>query len=290
MERNDRISVFADTVACVSKGYYTNKKGEKVEIPTESEGLSMENVSFYSSDIKKNINFDKLKRHKTEIKVVNQDCLYAAKELIDDGYSPVVVNFASFKRPGGGVANGSAAQEENLCRRTNLYESIFRFKSDMAKEYGLPCEKAQYPLPVNHGAIYSPSIAVFKASEDKNYEYLDEPFMVDIITIAALSHPNLTKDGNLAKWDRDITKQKIRTMLNLGLYWENDSIVLGAFGCGAFANPPEDIAKAFKEVIDEPEYCDKYEKIVFAILDDHNSHREHNPRGNYLPFVETFSE
>jgi uncharacterized protein (TIGR02452 family) len=290
MEREDLIKVFAETVDCVNKGFYINKKGEKVEIPSEHDGLSIDNVTFYDSDIKKKINFDKLKRYSTEISVVNQDCLIAAKELYDDGYSPAVVNFASFKVPGGGVRKGSRAQEENLCRRTNLFESIFRFIDTLSKEYGLPLEKKRYPLPVNHGAIYSPSIAVFKASEEKNYEYLDEPFMVDIITIAALSHPNLTKDGNLAKWDRDVTKQKIRTMLNLGLYWENDSIVLGAFGCGAFANPPEDIAKAFKEVIDEPEYCDKYEKIVFAILDDHNSHREHNPRGNYLPFVETFSE
>ena len=169
------------------------------------------------------------------------------------------------------------------------FESIFRFIDTLAKEYGLPLEKKRYPLPVNHGAIYSPSISVFRASEDKDYEFLDEVFPVDIITIAALKNPPL-ENGHLDKVSREITKEKIRTMLNLALYWENDSIVLGAFGCGAFANPPEDIAKLFKEVISEPEYCDKFEKIVFAVLDDGNSHRAHNPRGNYLPFAETFSE
>ena len=290
MERDDRINVFNETVASVNKGFYTNSKGDKVEIPRTHEGLSIDNVTFYDSDIKKKINFDKLKRYKTEIKVINEDCLYAAKELVDDGYSPAVVNFASFKVPGGGVRKGSRAQEENICRRTNLFESIFRFIDTLAKEYGLPLENKQYPLPVNHGAIYSPSISVFRASEDKNYEFLDELFGVDIITIAALKDPPLDKDRHLNDWAKNITKEKIRTMLNLAIYWENDSIVLGAFGCGAFANPPEDVAKLFKEVLEEPEYCDKFEKIVFAVLDDGNSHREHNPRGNYLPFVETFSE
>jgi uncharacterized protein (TIGR02452 family) len=150
-------------------------------------------------------------------------------------------------------------------------------------------EKKRYPLPVNHGAIYSPSISVFRESDDKNYEFMDELFNVDVITIAALKNPPLEK-GHMNAWAKSITKEKIRTMLNLAIYWENDSIVLGAFGCGAFANPPEDVAKLFKEVLSEPEYCDKFEKIVFAVLDDGNSHRAHNPRGNYLPFAETFSE
>lgn len=289
MEREDLIKVFAETVDCVNKGYYINKKGEKVVIPSEHEGISIDNATFYDSDIKKKINFDKLKRYKTEITVVNQDCLKSAKELYDDGYSPAVVNFASFKVPGGGVRKGSRAQEENLCRRTNLFESIFRFIDTLAKEYGLPLDKKRYPLPVNHGAIYSPSISVFRESDDKNYEFMDELFNVDVITIAALKNPPLEK-GHMNAWAKSITKEKIRTMLNLAIYWENDSIVLGAFGCGAFANPPEDVAKLFKEVLSEPEYCDKFEKIVFAVLDDGNSHRAHNPRGNYLPFAETFSE
>lgn len=286
MDRNDRINVFADTVKCVSQGHYI-KNGKKIEIPTANEGLSIDNVEFYKSDISNKIKFNELRKTKTEIFISNQDCLYAAKELIEDGYSPVVINNASFKRPGGGVANGSAAQEENICRRTNLYESIFRFRSDMAKEYGLPSEENQYPLPIN-GAIYSPSITVFREGEDKNYEYLNEPYCIDVITIAAIKNPDIDSNGHLTDAVKKITKDKIRMMLNLGIYWENDSIVLGAFGCGAFGNPPEEMAKLFKEVINEPEYCDKYEKIVFAILDDHNSHKEHNPRGNYIPFAETF--
>ena len=115
-------------------------------------------------------------------------------------------------------------------------------------------------------------------------------------TIAALKDPPLDSKGHLNEWAKRITKEKIRTMLNLAIYWQNDSIVLGAFGCGAFANPPEEEIieepeeETTEEVLEEPDYCDKFEKIVFAVLDDGNSHREHNPRGNYIPFAETFNK
>lgn len=290
MDRQDNVRIFNETVDCVNNGYYTNNRGEEIEFETKYNGLSFDEPEFYRKDIKADIKFDKLPIRNTEIKVINGDCLYVAKELVDEGLHPAVVNFASFKVPGGGVRGGSRAQEENICRRSNLFASIFRFDKYLAKEYGLKAEEDEYPLPVHHGAIYSPGVTVFRASDDKEYEFLDEPFMIDVITIAALSHPELTKERHMLDWAKDITKEKVRTMLNLALYWSNDAIVLGAFGCGAFANPPEDVAQIFKEVLDEPEYRDKFEKIVFAVLDDGNSHRAHNPRGNYLPFLETFGK
>ena len=158
----------------------------------------------------------------------------------------------------------------------------------LALQYGIKPAEKQYPLPMRFGAIYSPGIVVFKASEDKNYEYLDKPFIVDILTIAALKNPTLTNDGMMMDDDKNIVRDKIRMMLNLALDWENDSVVFGAFGCGAYKNPPEEIAKLFKEVINEPNYKNKLKKITFAILDDGNSHRAHNPRGNFIPFKEEF--
>ena len=70
----------------------------------------------------------------------------------------------------------------------------------------------------------------------------------------------------------------------------HDSLVLGTLGCGAFCNPPSRIARLFHEVFEEPEFKNKYRLISFAILDDHNAHRSHNPEGNYLPFVKEFGQ
>ena len=54
-------------------------------------------------------------------------------------------------------------------------------------------------------------------------------------------------------------------------------------------NPPRHVARLFHEVMDEPEFKNRYRPIVFAILDDHNTHHKHNPEGNFKPFVEEFT-
>jgi uncharacterized protein (TIGR02452 family) len=70
--------------------------------------------------------------------------------------------------------------------------------------------------------------------------------------------------------------------------YAHDSIVLGAFGCGAYANPPHHIASLFKEVFAEREFKGYFKTLVFSIIDDHNSRKEHNPDGNVLPFLNVF--
>lgn len=287
IDRNRRIDVFNETVTCSLNREYENNLGEVIKIPRMNDGLSLDSSQLYEKDLYPIINkevIDKISVN-TEIKVVDQDCLYAAKELVDEGYATAVLNMASFKRPGGGVGKGSAAQEENLCRRTNLFESIFRFHSEMAKDYGLPVEKKQYPLKMNFGAVYSPSISVFRGGEDVDYKFLDEPFFVDVISVAAIKRPNLV-NNHLEDNSKEILRDKVRTILNLALEWSNEAIVLGALGCGAYGTPPDDMAEIFKEVLNEERYQNKFHKIVFAIIDDHNAYKEHNPRGNFLPFKE----
>jgi uncharacterized protein (TIGR02452 family) len=115
---------------------------------------------------------------------------------------------------------------------------------------------------------------------------MNEPCVVDFITAAAIKHPKLNEDGTLEQKTRDILKNKVRQILNVGLYYRNDSLVLGAFGCGAYGTPPIEMAKIFREVLGERFYRGAYKKIVFAVLDDHNAHREHNPEGNFKPFCD----
>jgi uncharacterized protein (TIGR02452 family) len=64
--------------------------------------------------------------------------------------------------------------------------------------------------------------------------------------------------------------------------------VLSAFGCGAFANPPNHVALLFKQVFNEEEFKNHFRLVVFSIIDDHNSRKEQNPEGNVLPFSKVF--
>ena len=59
---------------------------------------------------------------------------------------------------------------------------------------------------------------------------------------------------------------KIRTIFRIALVNGHDSLVLGAFGCGAFRLPPEAVAEQFSRVLAEPEFECRFRAVVFAIL------------------------
>lgn len=58
------------------------------------------------------------------------------------------------------------------------------------------------------------------------------------------------------------TEEKIKSILKIGLVNGHDSIVLGAFGCGAFGNPPKHIAALFEKVNIQPAY--RYAYLLFS--------------------------
>ena len=105
---------------------------------------------------------------------------------------------------------------------------------------------------------------------------MEDPYDVAVVTCAALNlngkYPiKLTPDGHMPQAAIDITRNKIRTIFRIGLAYGHDSLVLGAFGCGAFRNPPAEIARLFHEVMEEAEFKDKFRLITFSIIEDHNS-------------------
>lgn len=286
-KRMMRVKVFDDTVECCRRGYYINRFGDKVEIPV-TDGTT-DGTAFYTNKDMFNVNDVPALAEPTVIKIANRDCLVTAKYLIDNGYHPAVLNMASRHNPGGGVVNGSGAQEENVCRRTSLHRSIFCY-GEFAAKYGLPAspEGKRYPMDHTYGGIYTPSVTVIKDEEDNRYQYLDTPYSVDFISVAGVNNPDLDANGIFTPEIAETIRCKIRTILRLGLHHGNDSLVLGALGCGAFHNPPEQVAVLFKEVLGEAEFKNKYRRIIFAIIDDFNAHQAHNPNGNYKPFKEVF--
>lgn len=275
------IDIYRQTVEIAMRGDYVAPDGRTVSLGGDVE--MRENTRFYSR--KFTVNDLPRKCDRTEIIVMNKDSIDAGLLLKNEGYNPVVLNFASRQRAGGGVMNGSRAQEETLFRRTNLFRSLYQFMP-YAEQFGVRKNRRQYPMDRDFGGIYTPYATVFRAAD---YSLLNVPQKLSFVSVAAMNRPRLV-EGLIAPELIEGTLNKMRTILRIGLYHGHDAVVLGAFGCGAFQNPPRHIAYLFKEVINEPEFKNKYRCIVFAIIEDHNSFGSFNPDGNLQSFIDMFEE
>lgn len=209
------------------------------------------------------------KKLDTKIVVVPATSTQMAEKLVQDmRLRPAVLNMANETTPGGTFLTGGTAQEEQLCRQSNLYEAL---------EAAAKANPSLYPIDP-FGAILTPQVTFFKDDANKR----TEPFHVDVITSAAY---NCNESGgnkpNTEAAYRDGTKKKIQAMLRVASMNGNDSLVLSAYGCGVFGNDPIFMSNLFKEVLEEPEseFKGRFQAVVFAI-----------PGGkNFTEFQKTFS-
>lgn len=281
MNKQERIKVYENTIKIVNKGQYS--KNNKTFI-FDKENEMIEGSKYYGKKIV--INHNELQKTTTEVKVVNNDCLYEAEKMIRKGLKPAVLNMASFHTPGGGVINGSSAQEEDIFRRTNIFKALYQYHQ-IGEEYNIKQKEERYPLDFNYGGIYTPSVTVFKGGKDVNYGLMDNPFTVDVITLPAVKKPPL-EDGKIVPWAKKVITNKIQQILDIAIENGNDSLVLSAFGCGAYKTPPEEMALIFHKIIFSEEYKNIFKAIHFAIIDVPSTNGEHNKNGNIKPFKDVF--
>jgi len=214
------------------------------------------------------------------VEVVSADMLEVAGDLAQAGAQAggqeirvAVLNMANARRPGGGVRTGAGAQEENFHRRSDLG----RFLEQQSAAF--------YPIPP-HACLLSREVTIFRGAEAAGYPVI-APFRVDVISSAAPAHPALDERGRYRhRRDRDAMWQKVELIMEAAEQSKCQALVLSAFGCGAFANPPDVVAGLFAQALCRPWSC--LERVVFCILDDHNAGYRHNPRGNLRPFAEVF--
>ena len=207
-----------------------------------------------------------------DVIVSRQRTLEAAERYVRSGKKTCVLNFASATNPGGGVIRGSSAQEECLCRCSTLYPCL-NTKYMWGCFYS-PHRNDGSPLH-NDDCIYTPDVCVFR--EDTAFpKLLPEAhwWNVNVISCAA---PNLRRTpsnvmnphagSSAAQISRSelelLLTSRIRRLFTLAAMEGNEVLILGAFGCGAFRNPPEVVAKVFKAVMQEYRFC--FETIEYAI-------------------------
>ena len=276
-------AIYDETLHCCLCGWYEAPTGRRVALPPAA-ALSA-NVRVYVRSLPIPPNFP---RTGTVVSVVKEDCVTVGKALADAGFRPAVLNMANRQHPGGGVISGCRAQEESLFRRSTLALAFYPFDARNAQYAGLPMRTQAYPLDRDEGSIHSSGIVFFRGPEREGCPFLEEPFALDVVTVPAINRPTLIAPEELCPAHAAATQRKLRAILRACAHGGNDAIVLGAFGCGAFRNPPTHMARLFQEVFAEAEFRGVFRRLVFAILDDHNAHRSHNPEGNLLPFLRVF--
>jgi uncharacterized protein (TIGR02452 family) len=234
------------------------------------------------------------------IEVENSDCLLSAKKLLDGGAERVgVLNMGSYDHPGGGFPTGASAQEEDMLRRTSLAVSLYNHKVvrfEGTQNYALTVGSKRSPT-VGIGMIYTPGVLVFRGRKVDGWPFLqpNETFNVDFLTTAV----NRINRAGMTSYTQFVTeyekkkeefRMKIEVLLRAAVNQGCKHLVLSALGCGAFRNPPKLVAELFKDVI-EKEFKYSFERIVFAIIDDHNSKGVHtNNDTNHDAFAAVFPQ
>ncbi len=268
-----RRNIWLDTRKILLAGQYTNSQGKIVSIDTSR---AVKGTIAYPDAGPKVVRND---GRRQSIVVFGQDCLDVAEFFATQGKKVSLLNMANDEHPSGGVREGGSPQEEEVCRRCGLVDAICSPKRDGRQTRDL------YPLrkkigPVSPG-LYTPHVPVFRKGIKQGYALLDVPFEISVLSVAAY---RLDAPRPLTATEREDTKERIRTMLEMSYQNGDEVVVLGAFGCGVYNNMPEEMAQIFQEVIDQY-YPSAFEHIVFAVIDDKNAKGKN---GNFLPFAQHF--
>ncbi len=214
-------------------------------------------------------------QNRCPVKVYNQDTFDCAYGLKQKGHKVAVLNMANPTHVGGGWKNGARAQEEELFRRSNLHKALDGNQNLIGQMGG------KYLIKTNQ-AVYSPEVQVFRRSGRYQKPYQEHtPFDVDVISAAAPKKgtPYYPQDPN--KYDRVMT-ELIENVLDTAIANGEDSIVLGAIGCGAFGHDSQRVANIFQKVLLNDYYRKNFKEIAFAVINDHNSSTNYNVFNNTL--------
>lgn len=162
-----------------------------------------------------------------------------------------ILNFASYKNPGGKFIEGSSAQEESLCHASNLYNILLRFD----KTYYAPHrEKGATNRSLYYNtAIYTPDVI-----------FSDNKF--DVLTCAAPNWNAAFRFGVSLEENNDVLKSRIEFIKSILEENKVDIVILGAWGCGVYGQDPITVASYFNTEF----YHSTIPTIVYAIPDKNN--------------------
>ena len=253
-----------------NKVYWTQKDQRADKARSHTEEMS----TCYADEIKQAIEKTTTHRIKDEpiiakaanntlIKVLNTDSVSGIIQEHEN--KTAVLNFASYKFPGGMFIQGSMAQEEALCHESFLY-NVLKEKEEYYAENNKKLNKALYM----NALLYTPDVRFFKNGDT---------CLCDVITCAA---PNFTTAYKYQQVSREenntILYDRIDFVLAIAAKKNVDTLILGAWGCGVFGQDPRTVAEYFKELLQKY----NFKKVIFAIPGDFHCE-------NLIAFQEVFN-
>lgn len=230
----------------------------------------------YAEQIEQAVQHTKIYEGEADVKETERKTLQCSVEDLDSvravmkygGSRCAVLNFASYKNPGGMFINGSIAQEECLCHALYLYNVLRQFQHIYYDQNKTRLNKTLY----TNKALYTPDVMFFDG---------EKKVQCDVITCAA---PNISAGRKYQNVPDSVNTEALRSRIQfvLDIAKDNqvDTLILGAFGCGVFGQDAAEVARIFKEYLTTTHSC--FDRVVFAVPDGTNS--------NYKAFCQTFKK
>lgn len=236
-------------VEASNEGFYVTETGQKIEWRDAVKAACTAKLSIHPDTTLPTP--PRIQFPETQVQVTNETTLGASARLVERGLRPLALNFASGINPGGGFLGGARAQEEVLCRSSALFQTLV---DDSMYE-----EHRQRGRPDSTDwVIYSRNVPVFRKDNGKS---LERPWYLSFITCAAPYAPAI---GH--REARALLQRRIHRVLAIARAYDHATLVLGAWGCGAFGNDPHTTASDFRHAL-ENEFTGVFSDIVFAITD-----------------------
>jgi uncharacterized protein (TIGR02452 family) len=266
-KRSTRVQTAQQTVTILNQGAYVHPSGGPVRLGDELAAACSGSVLYCPDDFGSVFRRrDQLLRDRppfpVAFEVLNETTLHAARRLVEaePGTRVLALNFASARHPGGGFLQGSQAQEESLARASGLYACITQFRAMYEANAHSPS------LLYTDHMIYSPDVPVFRDDDDA---LLEQFYPVSFVTAPAVNvGAQRRNDPDRLREVEPVMLARMEKVLSLAVVHGHDVLVLGAWGCGVFANDPEQVAGWFLgHLTGGGTFRGAFRRVVFAVLD-----------------------
>lgn len=242
----------------VAQHGYANESGEFVDISGLQEAAIRHTELFRPDQLDRLFAEAPREGHFPTVDVIDATTCDAAQQLSTEPGGVVLLNFASARNPGGGFLNGARAQEEEVCRCCGLYPLLVTQPAYYEQN------RAQKSALYTDYMIYSRDVPFFRTSAKASW--LDKPFVASVITAPAPNAGAIQQNApKELKHVRETFARRWRNVLLVAEKRKHRTLLLGAWGCGAFRNDPAVAAETIKMWLVHPRFAGCFDKVVFAI-------------------------